>query len=133
MRRCRNTVGPVSKIDFIQVKLEDFLLAQVVLDLQREKYLFHLAQVGFFAAEEKVTRHLHGNSAAALAFLAGADQFHCGAYQTLIIHPGVLEEAVILGRQNGVDYRLGQLSVANRRPALLTKFGDQFTVAGIHP
>ncbi len=128
-----DTVSALPKIDFVEIKLKNFLLAQMALNFKRQKNLGELAEVGFFTAEEKVARHLHGDGTATLPLFTGTDQLKHRADQALIIHAWMHEKTVILGRQYGVYHRLRQILVANRCPALLAKFGNQFTIRRKNP
>jgi hypothetical protein len=72
-----------------------------VLDAQRQEDLPDLAGDGLFAAQEEVPRDLHRDRAAALRGLSRGGKRDGGAGQALPVHAGVLEEAVVLGRQEG--------------------------------
>ena len=127
------TVGPLAQVDLVQVQLEDLLLAQLVLDLQGQQDFVELAQIGLLAAEEEVAGHLHGDGGAALPLLAGADQVEGGAQQPLVVHAGMLEEAVVLGGQDGLDEPGREFRVFQGGALHLAEFGNQRPVAGIDP
>ena len=122
MRRRRDAVGAVAQIDFVEVQLEDFFLAQLTLDFQRQQDFVELAQIGFFTAEIKISRQLHGNGAAALAALARRHQHVGGAQNALIVHAGVLEKAVVLGGEKRLLHQWRNVIQRFRGASFLAKF-----------
>ena len=109
LRRRPNPVGALAEEDLVDVELEDLLLGELALDLQREQDLIELANVGLLPGEEEVPRHLHGDGAAPRPLLPGADEVEHRAGQALPVHPGMLEVPVVLAREKRLDEPLRHL------------------------
>ena len=107
--RGANPVGALAQVDFIQVKLEYFILGQLSFYLDGQENFIQFSHVGFFPGQEKIARHLHGNGAAALSFLSGPGQGDCGPHQSLPVHARMVEEAVIFRRNECLDQLFGNL------------------------
>jgi hypothetical protein len=67
LRSGAEAVGALAEIDLVDVKLEDLLLGQAVLDLECEQRLVQLAGERLLRREKEVAGHLHGDRARALA------------------------------------------------------------------
>ncbi len=74
-----------------------------------------------------------GDGAAALGLGAGGGEAQQGAADADRIDPAVLEEACILGREEGVDHQGRDVVVGHRTAALDTELGDQAAVAAEDP
>ena len=96
LRRGTDSVGALAEEDLVDVELQDLLLAELALDLQREQDLVELADVDLLPGEEEVPGHLHGDGAAPRPLLPGTDEVQHGAGQALPVDPRVLEEPVVL-------------------------------------
>ena len=122
--RGHHAIGAVAEIDLVQVELENGLLVQFLLDLQRQQDLVELARVGLLRTEEEVARHLHGDGAAAAGLGTGGDQFVDRRHQGQRVHPVVGPELVILGGEKGLlDFFRNRL-VLDRNSSMLTVFGQ---------
>ena len=63
---CRfDAVGAIAEINFVDVELENLVLAQLTFNLQRQENFVDLAREAAFAAEKEILRDLHGDGAAA--------------------------------------------------------------------
>ena len=133
LRRGPDPVGPLAEKDLVDVELEDLVLGELTLDLQREEDLVELADVGLLPAEKEIPGHLHGDGAAPRPLLPGTKQVQHGAGQALPVDPGVLEEPVILARENRLDQSLRNFVEAQRLAALLAELGEELALAGIDP
>ena len=131
LRRSPDPVGALAEEDLVDVELEDLVLGEFALDLQREQDLVELADVGLLPGEEEVPGHLHGDGAAPGPLLPGADEVQHGAGQALPVDPGVLEEAVVLAGEECLDEALRHLVEAQRRAPLLAELGEQLALAGV--
>ena len=127
-----HAVGALAEIDLVEIELEDAVLVELALDLERQEDLGQLAREGLLAAEEEVARHLHGDGAAALALLARAHQRHRRAQQALPVHARVLVEAVVLGGEEGLHQARRDPVELQRHAALLAELGDERAVARQH-
>ena len=65
------------------------------------------------------------------ALLPGAHEVQHRAGQALPVDPGVLEEPVVLAREECMDEPLGDLVEAQRCAALLAELGEQLAIAGV--
>ena len=132
---CRraHAVGAIAQIDFVQIGLEDLFLGQLLLHLQGQQDLLELAGIGALVRQEEIARQLHGDGAAALGFAAGHQQAPSGTQQALVIHAGVLEEAVVFRGQEGAGQILRHLVIAQWCPALGAELADQLAVGGVDP
>ncbi len=119
--------------DLIQIEIEDLILRQGPLHLKREQDLGELALEGLLGVEQEVAGHLHGDGASALCLRAGGGEAQQGAADADRIHPAVLEEAGILGREKGVDHQLRDVFVGDRAAALDAELRDQAAVAAEDP
>ena len=73
-----NAVGAIAEETLVEVKLEDLVLAQRILDAEGEEDLGQLARIGDFRAQEELPGHLLGDRAATGHMLAAGrcDQPH---------------------------------------------------------
>ena len=133
LRRRGEAVGAVSKKDLVDVQHQDFFFREFALDFEREQYFFEFARVGFFRTQEIVARHLHGDGAAALAGAPGAQVVPGGARDAEEVHALVIEERMILGRQDGMHQLIRDLLDGDRDAFLLAELGDEFAVRGVYP
>ena len=133
LRRGSEAVGPLAEEDLVQVELEDLVLAQALLDAQCEEDLVDLAGVRLLAGQEEVARHLHRDRARALVAPARKDVAHRGARDADRIDARMLEEARVLGRQDGVPHHRRNVLDAHEAAALLAELPDQHAVGGVDP
>ena len=131
LRRGPHPVGALAEEDLVDVELQDLLLAELALDLQREEDLVELADVGLLPGEEEVPGHLHGDGAAPRPLLPGAHEVEHGAGQALPVDARVLEVAVVLAGEEGLDEALRHLVEVERRAALLAELRHELVVAGV--
>ena len=120
-----NPVGALAQVDFIQVKLEDFVLGQFSFDLDRQENFIQFSHIGFFPRQEKIARNLHGDGAATLFFLPGSGQRDSGAHQSLPVNSGMVEEAIVFRGNKGLYQLLRRFVNGNRRAPLFAKFPNQ--------
>ena len=133
LRRGPDPVGALAEEDLVDVELEDLLLGELALDLQREEDLVELSDVRLLPGEEEVPGHLHGDGAAPGPLLPGTDEVQHGAGQALPVDPGVLEEPVVLAGEKRLDEPLRDLVEAERRAPLLAELRHELVVAGVDP
>ena len=127
------TVGALPEVDLVDVELEDLVLAQVVLDLEREQRLVELARQRLLGGEEEIARHLHGDRARALAAAALREVGVGGARDAQIVDAGVLVEALVLGREDRLLQLLGHLLDRNQQAALFAELADQRALRRCRP
>ncbi len=118
--------------DAIQVLGEDFLLAELALDPQREEHFLELAAERAFRREERIARELHRDRAPALAHAACRHVGRERAHEPLPVDARVLEEPVILGGEERIHHHLRDVRRGDRDAALLADLGDQLAVTGVH-
>ena len=111
----------LAEIDPVQIEFEDLLLGQEVLDLHGQPHLLQLALDGLVGAQDQVLHQLHGQRRAALHDPAGAHVGHERAHHGAPVHAVMLEEVLVLDRDEGLRHVSGQLLQLHRaavsRPA----------------
>ena len=100
--------GRAAEIDRVEVDLENFLLADCLLQPRRDDHLADLALEGDVVADQQVLRHLLGDGGTALALVA-AHGVHEGARHAAHVDAVVLVEALVLRGEEGFLHRLGDL------------------------
>jgi hypothetical protein len=105
LRRGGEAVGALAEVDLVDVDLENLVLGEVVLDLEGEQRLVDLARQGLLAGQEEIARHLHGDGAGALALAATGEVGVGGAQHAERVDAGMLVEALVLGREDGLLHR----------------------------
>ena len=126
-----DAVGAVAQEDLVEVELEDLLLVELALDLQREQDLVELAHEGLVAAEEVVARDLHRDRAAAGLDAARGRELPRRARQSAEIDAVMAQETIVLGGEHRLDEHLRDLFETHRGTAHLAEFADQQTVAAV--
>ncbi len=127
-----DAICALPEIDLVQVQFEDLVLGQLPFDLQREEDFADLALIGALPGQKEVAGKLHGDGAAALGALAGAEQVDAGAQQTHRIHAAVPVETFVFRRHKGLQEALGHLGYGYGFAPLFCEFADQAAVMGIH-
>ena len=102
-RRRFDTVQAVAEVHLVEVHLENLLLRVQVLEIRRDDDLLHLARVGLAAGQEGQPRELLRDRAAALRPASRLQVLDDGAADADGVDAAVIEEALILDRNNGVD------------------------------
>jgi hypothetical protein len=130
--RRRHAVGAVAEEDLVEVQLEDLVLGQLALHLQRQQHLHHLAAVAVFGAEVEVLRDLLGDGAAAgHARVVGGGQQPDRAADAAEIQALVLVEARVLDGDEGLLDVQRDLLDLDRVAARLAELCDEHAVARI--
>ena len=131
LRRGLETVGAVAEEYTVEVQLENFFLLQRALDFDGQENLIELAGKGALQAEKVVACHLHGQGAAAGAFLSGQCQLRHRTHQPGEVNAAVSEEAVVFGGQQGL-HELGRNILKTQWiPLLLAKLSNQVAISRI--
>ncbi len=97
VRRGVDAIGAGAEIDAVEVDFEDLVLAEFVLEPQRQQCLLDLAREGALGGKEQVLGELLGDRAAALDDMAGAQIAESGAQQADRIDAEMAVEAAVLG------------------------------------
>ncbi len=129
----REAVGALAEIDLVEVKLEDLVLRQAALDLQREQDFIELAIEGLLARQEEVSRHLHGDRRGALAASARGHVGDCRAHDAKRVDAGMFVEALVLGREDGLLEDGRHVGDVHHAAAFLAEFAQQVAVGSEHP
>ena len=127
LARRGETVGTLTEVDLVHVELEDLLLRQLGLDLQREQRLVDLANVVLLGRQIEVARDLHRDRRCALAARA-AEVGQSRAQHALVVDAAVLVEARVFDRDHRVLHQLGDLRDRREVAPLLAVFAEQHTV-----
>src|SRR5262249_60984129 len=94
--------GTAPEIDGIEIELENFRLAERMLDPRRHDHLADLALVGQVFAHQQILDDLLGDGRAALRAPRGSEIADEGTDQAALIDPLVLIESFVLGREKGL-------------------------------
>ncbi len=124
-------VGPAPEEDLVHVQLEDLVLGEVRLDLERQEELGELAGDGLLPGEEEVARHLHGDRARPLP--APLQVGEGGAGDPGEIDAAMLVEPVVLGREDRVLHDRRHVLDLDDGPLLLPELADQLPFRAVDP
>ena len=119
----------VAEINAIEIGLENLTLRKSPVDAQCQQRFFHLAVERPVPRQRYQTDQLLGNGAAAGLQAAFLHIHESRARDAEEIHPGMLEEVAIFGRQHGRDHRRGDAVEGDARPVLAGEGKDQLIVA----
>ena len=117
-----------AEVDEVDVVLEDLLLRHALFELEGDHGFGGFALPGAVAVEEEGPRELHGDGGGAVAAVLG-DVDPGGADKADRIEAGVLEEALVLGGEDGVDEDLGdvlELDLAALLAGAVEQIGEEF-------
>jgi hypothetical protein len=124
-------VGPLAQEDLVHIDLEDLLLGEHVLQLERQEHLIDLAGVALLGGEVHIAGHLHGDGGGALAL--GLPQVgQRGAHHAAVVDAVVLEEPCVLDGQHRVLHHRGNLVDGEQVAPLFAELADQRSVGGDH-
>ena len=134
MRRLGHAVVARAEIDLVEIELEDALLRVGVLDAEGEDGFADLARQGGLVGQQEVLGDLLGDARGALRPLAGmADVGDHGAQHAHEVDAGMGEEALVLGRHEGLQHALGHGGHRHEHPLLAGVLGEQPAVGGVEP
>ena len=131
--RSGDAIGALAEGDDVQIEPEDLLLGELTFDAVGEEHLLTLAPPRSIVGEEEILRGLLRDGARAFEPVAGNEIDDDRAQDALIVEPGMLEEAVILGSDEGLLDQFRDLLVAHRVAALLADLCDDLAVARVDP
>ena len=123
-----HAVGAVAEIDVVEVDGEDLLLVEARLDLVREDRLADLAEDVALVTDEHQLGDLLRDGRAALHDAAGLEVGEGGAQDAERVDAVVLEEAVVLGGDEGLHHVLGDLVVGQDDALLQVELADQLAL-----
>ena len=130
-----DAVGAHAQVYFVEIELEDSLLGEGALDLHRQQGFLDLARPGQLVGEQEVLGDLLGDGGGALRAAAAAvvlDVGYAGARDAREVDAAVLVEALVLGRDEGLDDALRHRLNREIEPPLAGIFGEQRAVGGVH-
>jgi len=120
----------VSKVDLIQVEVEDFLLRKALFDPLREDHFPNLASELPLRAEQQTLDHLLGDGARALFDLAASAYVHPRSPQDrAVVDPRVLEKRAVLARYEREHEVWRQGFQRRERAPLLEELADLLAIA----
>ena len=117
-----------AEIDLVGVVLEDLLLGEALLQLQRDDHLGELARPALALVEPEHARELHAERRRALALAAFLDIDVSGFDDADRVEAAVLEEALVLGRGDRLHQHrrnVAELDEAPLFPARPREVGDE--------
>jgi hypothetical protein len=128
-----HAVSAVAEVDVVQVEGDDLFLGQVAVDLVGKERLLELPHVAPLRGEIEGFGDLLGDRAPSLDDLARFKIFEKSPGDALHVEALVLEEAGVLGGDEGLDHELRDLFVLDDLPVLEEELVDQLVVVGIDP
>ncbi len=131
--RRRHSIGALAEEDLVQVEAEDLLLGEFTLHLVGDEGLLQLAADRLVERQKHVAGGLHRDRARPLRLLARHQVDEHGTHHAGVVDAVMLEEAVVLGGEEGMLHQLRDLLVGDRIAALLADLGDQPAAAGVDP
>ena len=132
LRRAAEAERALAQVHLVHVQLEDLLFRQGRLDLQGQHDFIELARSDFFARQEEVARHLHGDGGAAAVAEAVAQVRQHGAAGAHEVDAVVFVEAAVLDGQQGLLHHFRHLGDGHEVAVLLAEFADQHIVGRVH-
>ena len=129
-----HAIGAIAQVDLVQIQFEDLLLGQRRFQTAGEDRFLELAVQAGLTGQQDVLGDLLGDGRAALQTLARHDVEHVlehGPADAGHVDAAVIEEVLILGRQEGVNDRLRHLVIGDVDASLVGELADQGPVAGI--
>src|SRR6266581_7720008 len=131
LRRCAEPVGLLAEIDLVDIDLQDLIFAEAIFDLERQQRLVQFAGQRFFPGKKKVSRDLHRDRRSPLSLAAGHQVGVGCAAHPVVVDPGMLVKALVLGREDGLFHQSRNLLDADDRTALFAELPDQQAVGGV--
>ena len=136
LRGLADPVDALAERDPVEIALEDLLLGQQLLDLDRPQRLLQLAVVAVLGAplhvDVGVLDELLGDRRGAALDLPGDEVAGGGADDRLDVDAVVLPELVVLGRDDGVDEVLRDVLQRHHQPGLTERdLRDLRAVGGV--
>ncbi len=116
LRRGLDAVGAAAEVDRVEVVLEDLVLGLLPVDLDRDEQLLGLPGERPVLAEEVVLDVLLGDRRATLGRLAALDRHPDRPGDAGRADRRLVVEVVVLGREDRVLHRLGDLVQRHRLP-----------------
>ena len=120
--------APAAEIDLIAVKLEYLLLVELLFQFQRDQELSRLAPPAFVIVQPETTGDLHAQSRSTLGLAAFFQVHISGSGDAQRVEAGVLKEALVFGRDNGIDQQPRNIRVVHDAPLLavtVVKIGNK--------
>ena len=117
--------------NFIEIKLENFLLRQDLFDALRKDHLLELASHRIFVAQQKVFGDLLRNGRATDSPFSGAifgGIVEHGIKRAGEVDPAMAEKGLVLRRQERFDQRLRKIDILKLNASLTGIGMDDFTV-----
>jgi hypothetical protein len=132
-----DAIGPEAEVDFVQVKLEDFVLVHRALDADGKDRFLELALQSPVARQQEVLGDLLRDGRSALsAAVAALHHVHrgliAGAEHTCGVDAVVVVEALVLGRKKRADEQIWHRINRHENAPLLRVLRDEGAVMGVN-
>jgi len=119
LRGRSDAVGAVTVADLIQIHLQNLVLGEAALDLDRQGQLLDLAAEGLALREVDLARELHGDGRPAL-FLTTLGHFQVrDLHQPDRVETAMRMETLVLDRDGRVPHHLGHVHEVYEDPVFL--------------
>ena len=136
LRRGGDAIGTLPEIDLVQVQLEDALLAQRLLDADRQDRFLHLARHRHLVVQQHVLGHLLGDGGGAdrpAPLVHMCDVEDRGADDGQRIDAVMDVEILVLGRDEGLAHDRRDGRDRHKEAPFDGEFRQQPAVIGEHP
>ena len=120
-----DTIGPVPEVDGVQVRREDAILRPALLELPGESGLAHFACECLLVPDVRVLHELLRDRRASLDDSLVLDVLHESTGDAFEVDPVVLEEALILDRDDRLTHDRRDVGRADEHAALVTTENGQ--------
>ena len=134
LRRGLNPVGPVAKINVVEIHGQNFVLAHLPLQIDGQPHLLQLAGNGLLRAQMALADQLHGDGACALGIASLAQIGRQSAKQAHEVNAMMVVESQVLCRQKHLP-RQDRYALQRDDHTVFRalNLGDQFARIIIHP
>ena len=126
------TVRALSEINVIDIKLKDFILAEIVFYLEGKQHFIKFARQDFFIGQKKIACHLHGDGAGTLLDSARSKIGISRSQDTDVIYSAVFVKSIIFCRQNGFFHQFRHFITFDQSAPFFTKLTQQCTFSAIN-
>ena len=124
-------IGSLTKRHYVDVKLQDLVFGQFLLDLQGQQHFFELADEGTFETERHVARQLHGDGAGARGVFCAQQQFGGVVDQRNEVDAAMRVKTLVLRIQQRINELLRYFVETKRYQAPFPEFCDQLLVSRV--
>ena len=136
--RRRHAIGAPAEKNLVEIKLEDAILGEILLDPVGEDRLLDLALIGALARQKEVLHHLLGDARGAakpnvLALKLAQRELRDRLGDGEGVDAGMGVEVLVFGADDRVLHQIRNFFNRGEQAALARIFGDDIAIGGIGP